>query len=308
MNIIFVSRSHGKARTLSLNGKWLLSVGLLVLLLLAVAFVSGYWAARNEQDLLRQENYVADWITDLQLQQQQLERLRRESDEQIHRLAVRVAELHARLIRLDALGEHLTASANLNPEEFDFSYQPAQGGPQQGSPGESGAPDFLAAIDELAGELEAREQSLSVLNTLLGNQDFESDRFISGRPIRKGWLSSRFGKRIDPFTGKAAWHEGIDFAGKDGSDVIAVAAGVVTWSAERYGYGKLVEINHGGAYSTRYAHAKELLVQLGDVVEKGQVVAKMGSSGRSTGPHVHFELLKNGNPIDPYRYVKRRAR
>ena len=305
MNIIFVSRSHGKAKTLSLNGAWLLGFGIFILVLLTVAFASGYWTARDAQDQLRQESFIADWSSDLQFKQQEVERMRQQADERLNQLAVRVAKMHARLIRLDALGEHLTAAAKLNPEEFDFSFQPALGGPDMPE-SEHQVPDFIAAIDALSQELEARERSLDVLNTMLGDQSFEADRFISGRPIKRGWLSSRFGRRIDPFTGKTAWHEGIDFAGKEGADVIAVAAGVVTWAAERHGYGLMVEINHGGVYSTRYAHAKELLVGLGEVVEKGQTVALMGSSGRSTGPHVHFELLKNGNPIDPYRYVRRK--
>ncbi|MBT3710872.1 MAG: M23 family metallopeptidase, partial [Gammaproteobacteria bacterium] len=117
-----------------------------------------------------------------------------------------------------------------------------------------------------------------------------------------------FGRRNDPFTGKPAWHEGIDFAGKEGSEIMAVAAGVVTWSGDRYGYGNLVEVSHGGSYVTRYAHAKKLLVKVGDVVAKGQVVALMGSSGRSTGPHVHFEVLRNGKPVDPLRYVRRKRK
>ncbi len=121
-------------------------------------------------------------------------------------------------------------------------------------------------------------------------------------------MSSRFGRRTDPFNGRVAWHEGVDFAGKLNSDIVSVAAGVVTWSEERSGYGIMVEINHGGGFSTRYAHCSENLVQVGDVVKKGQVIAKMGSSGRSTGPHVHFEVYKHGRAVDPASYIHRAAR
>jgi len=121
-------------------------------------------------------------------------------------------------------------------------------------------------------------------------------------------MSSRFGRRNDPFTGRLAWHKGVDFAGKDGSDIVSVGSGVVTWSGDRYGYGLMVEVSHGGGLVTRYAHAKDILVKLGDIVKKGQTIARMGSTGRSTGPHVHFEVRKNGKAVDPARYVNRRSR
>ncbi|MFG1491177.1 M23 family metallopeptidase, partial [Oceanospirillum sp. HFRX-1_2] len=127
-------------------------------------------------------------------------------------------------------------------------------------------------------------------------------------PIKKGWLSSKYGKRTDPFTGRIAWHEGVDFAGKDGSDVIAVAAGVVTWAGPRYGYGLLVEIDHGDGYTTRYAHNKKALVKPGDIVSKGQVLSLMGSSGRSTGPHVHYEVRHRGRSMDPAKFIYRASR
>ena len=138
------------------------------------------------------------------------------------------------------------------------------------------------------------------------DKEYRRDVAIAGRPITWGWLSSKYGTRVDPISGKKAWHAGVDFAGKDGSDVIAVASGVVTFAGKRSGYGYLVEINHGDGYSTRYAHHKELKVMTGEIVKKGQVVGLMGSSGRSTGPHVHFEVLKNGKHVDPAKYVASR--
>ena len=151
-------------------------------------------------------------------------------------------------------------------------------------------------------------QQLEVLDDLLVSKKLQADTFVAGRPIKKGWLSSRYGKRIDPFTGKTAWHNGVDFAGKVGADIIAVASGVITTAQSRTGYGKTVEINHGGGYKTRYAHAKELFVDVGDVVRKGDLIAAMGSTGRSTGPHVHFEVFKNGRTVDPAAYLQRTPR
>ena len=119
-----------------------------------------------------------------------------------------------------------------------------------------------------------------------------------------GYVSSRFGHRTDPFTGRRAFHKGVDFAGRAGADVVAVASGVVIWSGPRYGYGELVEINHGNGYVTRYAHNADNLVVIGETVKRGQVVARMGDTGRATGPNLHFEVLHNGKAVDPLTYIQ----
>ena len=304
MNIIFVTRSHGKARTLQLGNRWLVAIGLLFVSVISIVFWLGYQQAVGSDQVLEREGYIKGWQDQLQAYQQQIDQLEGRSTDEMQRLSIRVAELHAKLIRLDALGEHLALSANLDADEFNFSEAPALGGPMVGETGFSTL-NFLNSLERLDDQIASREDELEMLNRLLGDKAFEDERYVAGRPITWGWLSSYFGKRTDPFTGNPAWHSGVDFAGKENSDIVAVAAGVVTWAGERYGYGNMVEINHGGNMATRYAHANKLLVGVGDVVEKGQTVALMGSTGRSTGPHVHFEVLKNGNPVDPYRYVKR---
>lgn len=174
--------------------------------------------------------------------------------------------------------------------------------------GSTGQGDLFQAIDELAERIDNREQQLSILESLLANRKLADETFLTGRPIRTGWMSSRYGLRNDPFTGRVAQHNGVDFAGPEGSEIISVAAGVVTWSGERYGYGTMVEVSHGGGYMTRYAHNRENRVKVGDIIKKGQVIALMGSSGRSTGPHVHFEVYKHGRPVDPATYIHRAAR
>lgn len=309
MNIIFVSHHHGKAKSLALSHRKMLFCLMTLLMLVLAAFVVGYYAAGQSDSAEEHQAFVQAWQAELNQKREEIEQIKQDSQDQVKALTIRMAELHAKLIRLDALGEHLISSANIDAAEFDFSVAPPVGGAD--GTVETDAyqpPGFLRAVEALAFGIEQREQKLEVLNRVLGNKEFESDRYLSGRPIKKGWLSSYFGRRNDPFTGKLAWHEGVDFAGKDGSDIIAVAAGVVTWSGERYGYGNLVEVNHGGGYVTRYAHAKDILVNVGDVVEKGQTVALMGSSGRSTGPHVHFEVLRGGKPVDPLRYVNRKSK
>ena len=142
-----------------------------------------------------------------------------------------------------------------------------------------------------------------MLETLLMDRSLRERLMPSGRPISKGWLSSNFGKRADPFTGKQEYHKGVDFAGKEGADVLAVGDGVVTWSSKRSGYGNLVEINHGNGYVTRYGHNKSNTVEVGETVKKGQQIALIGSTGRSTGPHVHFEVLRNGKQVNPAKFT-----
>ncbi len=262
----------------------------------------------TDTDFLAPE-IVQSWAETIAEQEQALVALRQHESDQTAAVTLRLAELQARLVRLDALGERLTSMAKLEKGEFDFNQTPAMGGPEVDLHEELfEPPELLDAVDELASQIENRQHQLQTLEALMANRKLEREVFIAGRPINKGWMSSRFGRRTDPFTGRVAWHAGVDFAGKEGADIVAVAAGVVTWSAERYGYGNLVEVNHGNGFVTRYAHCKENLVKVGDVVKKGQIIALMGSSGRSTGPHVHFEVYKHGRAVDPSSYIHRASR
>jgi murein DD-endopeptidase MepM/ murein hydrolase activator NlpD len=214
--------------------------------------------------------------------------------------------MNARIIRLDALGSRLTDMADLDDGEFDFDSQPALGGPEE--PVATGSnvaiPDIVESMDSLGEQLKDREAQLKVLESVLMGQNLNDRVYPQGRPVNSGWISSYFGKRTDPFTGKPANHTGIDFAGKLGDPVEAVADGVVTWSADRYGYGVMVEVNHGNGYSTRYAHNAENLVAVGEEVKKGQALARMGESGRATGPNLHFEVLKDGRRVNPVNFIR----
>lgn len=307
MKIILVGKHSDHSRTLCL-GRWsrvLLSLCVLGLPMGAgIGF--GYLAAGAQplvdSDVLKRLKQHID------AQRTELDALRDQSEQHLAAMTVRMAGLQARLVRLDALGEHMTDLAKLDNGEFDFSQPPALGGPEAEMAGEFGTPDLLSAMDELAVRIDDREHQLAILERLITDRQLEDATFLTGRPIRKGWMSSRFGLRNDPFTGRVTQHNGIDFAGKEGADVISVAAGVVTWAGERHGYGNLVEVNHGRGYVTRYGHNKKHVVKVGDVVKKGQVIALMGSSGRSTGPHVHFEVYKHGRPVDPATYIHRAAR
>jgi len=245
--------------------------------------------------------------TELAAQRDELNHAVDEADRHMNALSKQLGKMQARVIRLDALGRRLTKMAKLDKGEFNFDKEPAQGGPASSESLQTAAvPDFLLQLEELSNQLDSRGEQLSVLETMMMSNKLQKEVIPKGRPISKGWMSSYYGIRTDPFSGKREHHKGVDFAGKEGSKVISVAAGVVTWAAERYGYGNMVEVNHGNGFATRYGHNKKILVSVGDKVNKGDKLALMGSTGRSTGPHVHFEVLKNGRNVNPSKYVNAR--
>jgi len=307
MKFIIVDNKSGKHRSFTANG---FIFGVALASLLSIPASVGYFAYRlgvAEADL--NGEMVAKWREVLDQQQDVIEEVKWEAEHNLEASALRIAQLQARIVRLDALGERLTKVGRLDKGEFDFSQPPAMGGPEN-TVDVAGyqPPAYMDLLDQLARDIEDREQQLGVLETLLADRKMQRDVFLAGRPVKKGWMSSRYGHRTDPITGKRAWHAGVDFAGKDGADVVAVAAGVVVFAGNRSGYGKMVEINHGSGYATRYGHHKELVVKAGDIVRKGEVIGLMGSSGRSTGPHVHFEVFKNGRIVDPSTYIHRASR
>jgi len=276
------------------------------LVLLAATFLAGTvvgWNEAERSSIGRLEELSAS----LSEQREAIAEARRVADEQVGALAVRVGQMHARLIRLDALGKRLTEVANLDRGEFDFDSAPAVGGPEVESlvgegPAVPTLEDLLASLDATIGD---RSRQLAALETLILSRELARQVVPGGRPVESGYISSFFGKRADPFTGESAFHAGIDFAGAPGTRVLAVADGVVSYAGRDRGYGKLVEITHGGGYVTRYAHNASVLVQPGHTVRRGDAIALMGSTGRSTGPHVHFEVLRDGRPVNPMSFVGR---
>jgi murein DD-endopeptidase MepM/ murein hydrolase activator NlpD len=230
----------------------------------------------------------------------------RQVQETINALTARLGALQAQVLRLNALGKRLVDMAGFKKGEFDFSSPPPEGGPEQHSGLEEQAiplPSLLSSVDALSQQLEIRRQELSVLEMLVMNRNLLGEVLPGGRPVSDGWISSYFGYRTDPFTGLWARHDGVDIAGRMGEPIVAVAAGIVTFAGKRFGYGNLVEINHGNGFVTRYGHCSLTKVTVGETVNKGQVVALMGSTGRSTGPHVHFEVWRGGRVVDPLKYL-----
>ena len=306
MNVVIFGKGLGKPRQINLSG---LSAGMVAVLFAGlvsvIGFASGYWYSSVTGSGISSTELVS--LTDeLKFARENIATIRQENEDTLDAMAIRIAQMNARMIRLDALGRRLTHMADLEDGEFDFNTPPALGGPEE--PVATGSnvavPEVVEAMQNLHMQLDNREAQLGVLESVIANQILNERVYPQGRPVSSGWISSYFGKRTDPFTGKPANHTGIDFAGRSGADVATVADGVVTWSAKRYGYGLMVEINHGNGYATRYAHNSENLVAVGDEVKKGQTVALMGDTGRATGPNLHFEVLRNGHRVNPVNFIR----
>lgn len=272
------------------------------------------------------------------IKQQYLDTLQSQTNQQVQALAVKIGQLQAQSIRLNSLGERIIEKSKFPKEEFDFDKyieqnigleQDTEQTSEQNNPPpvEQDASQTIPLsqlsgsntldtsdlfklnknVSLLAYQYQNNQNLLQQLEITLTNLHLSDELFISGRPvsIQGSWISSPFGTRSDPFTGRLRRHKGVDIAGHTGMAITATAAGVVTTSEARTGYGYVVEINHGGGLRTRYAHASSLLVSVGAVVEKGQQIAVMGTTGRSTGPHVHYEVIKDGSQIDPVYYIQR---
>ena len=258
--------------------------------------------------LLKQSDFVdaaviETWRSKLSEQDDVVEQLREQSVARRQAVGRQIAEMQARLWRMEALASYMHETSGLPKDEFDFDAPVSQGGPLSNEAEVLEVDNLDTQLASLSRRLKQRETELSILDqVLLGIYNDKGAR-PAGAPIVKGWMSSPFGERVDPISGKKAWHEGMDFAGAKGSEVIAVANGVVVFAGYRDGYGQMVEISHGKDMRTRYGHHEEVLVHAGQSVKRGDVIARMGSSGRSTGPHVHFEVLKEGRPVNPARYV-----
>ncbi len=305
MNLIFFSRREGRARHVNLAHPVTLgAVGALALGVLGVAFVLGLELGQRSGKAFSRGD-ATHWSQVVERQQAEIAEMKRALQERVDAISMRMGQVNGRMIRLDALGKRLTEMANIDSREFNFDAPPPAGGPDEGDGIAAQIPDLTGMLTDLESRVDLRDAQLTALENVLIARQLRDQIHPEGRPVRQGFISSYFGSRQDPFTGHGAFHKGLDFASNAGDDVVAVAAGIVTWSGERAGYGQLVEINHGNGYVTRYGHNRRSLVAVGDTVQRGDVIAQVGSTGRSTGPHVHFEVLKNGRQVDPLTFIGR---
>ena len=315
MNIILVRQVNGLPRSITLRRPSLIAlvIGALAAFVAAGVFYTGYLSGAVfaqaapvepvDDSLSDLEGLAA--IRDLRAEQSMIDRQRRQLQSELDAISSYVGRLQGRMERLDAFGERLVAAAGLDAEAFDFFAAAPVGGPLS-------AEDALSLSGAELGEvlrafsagLEHRERRLQLMEAMIGAQTLDRDLTLRGRPVEGGWMSSRYGWRIDPITGKKALHRGLDFAAAKGAEIYAVAAGIVAFAGSRGSYGNIVEIDHGNGYASRYAHNKRNLVRDGDVVKRGDVIALLGNTGRSKGAHVHFEVLRGGKNVDPLPFVR----
>ena len=304
MNIILVSSATARARTLTLDWRhWAVGgIGLAVVFVaftLAFNFVTLKYAAATQHP----------WLQAIVLADQRQEALKTQEvvNGHLNAMAVRLGELQAQVMRLDGLGERLAKVAGLKPQELPSlqTAAPGRGGAESSLPSRQlSVTDFADLVNKLSLQVEQRSDQLGVLEALLV-QDSANRKFLpTYAPIIDGWYSSNFGYRIDPFTGQQSFHEGIDFPAEVGTPIVAAASGKVVSAGWHPQYGKMLEIDHGNGLMSRYAHTSKLLVGEGDLVVRGQQVAQVGSTGRSTGPHLHFEVRLNGVPQNPARFLQ----
>jgi murein DD-endopeptidase MepM/ murein hydrolase activator NlpD len=307
MNLIWFSGREGRARQFNLEHPVILAIlGALVLGILGTAFILGVQLGERTDNAINRSHAAGAFSAALGDEKREITELRAQLQDRVDAMALRLGAINAHILRLNALGKRLTDMANIDHREFNFDAEPPTGGPENEGEGVSAQiPDLTAMLESLERRVELRDAQLGALENVILARKLNEEIHPEGRPVHQGFISSYFGQRQDPFTGEEAIHKGVDFAGNLGDEVVAVAAGVVTWAGVRTGFGKLVEISHGNGFITRYAHNERSLVNVGDTVTRGEPIALMGASGRSTGPHVHFEVLRNGRQVDPLTFIGR---
>jgi murein DD-endopeptidase MepM/ murein hydrolase activator NlpD len=301
MKLTLLLRSNKARFVLNLEKKKLL----LALFAISVFFlISSRSTHSPEENIARIQHAKTGFIE----QAEEVSLLITATQQRMTGVMLKLANMQSQIQRLDALGASLVEQAKLNPDEFSFGKTLDMGGPADILSVDIQVQDaLLSKMTAMLEKIRNKAQELVVLESLMLSHHISQESRLEGKPISSGWLSSYYGIRKDPFSGLPAMHKGLDFAGKEGERVLATGAGIITWSGSRYGYGNLVEIDHGDGLITRYGHNKEVNVKIGDVVTKGQTIAEMGNTGRSTGAHVHYEVIRNGKHQDPLPYVYRKS-
>lgn len=303
MNIIFISNNSERARKLALTKVHivlLISVLLLIIVTVALSlnFISLRYADRIDTPLLR--------AVLVNPQEERHQKIQTHLQDNLNVMASKLGQMQAQLLRLDALGERLAESSGIKSGDFSFNQMPGQGGARNDLSAEVlSFSEFSLKLQELSNMLDERTDKLGALDSLLRHDRITKFALPSEMPVETDWYSSGYGYRIDPFTGKRAFHEGVDFTAEVGAPIKAAAGGVVIYSDRHPEYGNMVEIDHGDDLVTRYAHASKRLVNLGEVVLQGQKIAEVGNTGRSTGPHLHFEIRHKDNPQNPAKFLKK---
>ncbi len=313
MQIIIVSGKYGTSRVISKRLLGMLFLALVLAVALPLAWLlkpqSTETSYRSDKPLNDQEllSLIDTWQDGFLRVYDELQAANEASSSQFSAMVTRLAQLQAQLERVDAVAEQMLNNLELEGAEFNFGVLSSLGGPVESEGPDWKAPSFVTVLEEMESRVQDRISQLGILQEMVQLRDFDHSTFVAGRPVKNAWISSRFGRRTDPFSGRVANHLGVDFAAPSGTEIVSVASGVVITASDQGDFGLMVEINHGGGVITRYAHASELLVQEGDLVRNGDLIALVGSTGRSTGPHLHFEVMVNGRRVDPMPFIQRQV-
>jgi murein DD-endopeptidase MepM/ murein hydrolase activator NlpD len=303
MNIILVSGNLDKSRIVTLSQSQIVMAGFgLMLLMFLLGSLLYSFTMRYAVDV--KNPYLQTLLSTLY----QKEALKNQAQlrESVSALATKLGEMQARLMRLDAVGERLAKVARIKPQEFSFAEVPGRGGaaPSSASARDMSLSELNHELDQTSKWLNDRSDKLTIIDAALLDERLKRKALPTVLPVTKGYFSSNFGYRIDPFNGRSTLHEGMDFVAPIGTAVQAAAGGAVVESVYHPDYGNMVAVEHGNGLTTRYAHLSRRLVAVGDVVLKGQTIGELGSTGRSTGPHLHFEVREHGAALNPKRFLE----
>ena len=306
MHIILVSDRLATAKSLTLSTREVvLAVTAVAAIVVVLAASLAYFGFRHAAEI------KLPFLESLLLDAQHKEKEKEQSfvRENLNAMAVKLGQMQAQLMRLDALGERLSVLSGVKPQEFRFNEQPGRGGAVSTStpPYNFTVDDFSRQLNLLSRHVENRTDHLDVLESQLFDAQIKKKLMPTVQPIVGTYNASSFGWRPDPITGQNALHEGVDFIADIGTPIYSAAGGVVVVAEMHPQYGNLVEIDHGNDFTTRYAHASRRLVKAGDLIQRGKKIAEVGNTGRSTGPHLHFEVRFKGVAQNPARFLQQSA-
>ena len=311
MKIILIKDDASGKGPICLSGAKFFVMGLAGLVALPVVLgLLSYWVASSVDRSLNpftDPEYRVAVESRVNEQQQEIIKTRQYVRQHIDVLGRRIGSIQAQVSRINAVEQRIAKVSGINLADFQFDQDPPIGGATVGDERDLEQKDIENAIRSIEKELSARESEIAAVDFILSRKSLTSQQTPAGWPVKGGWVSSSFGSRMHPMTGKKQFHKGVDIPGKIGAHVLSVADGVVVRSEKNANYGWLVEVDHGDNYTTLYSHNRKNLVIVGETVKKGQAIAEIGSTGRSTGPHVHFEVHKKGKIINPVKYLYKKV-
>ncbi|RLA06746.1 MAG: hypothetical protein DRQ51_08460 [Gammaproteobacteria bacterium] len=308
MNIIFLSHSSSKVRTYQLGLFKLFGIASLWTLLI---ITSTFFVSHKISLVDGTNKQLKNWQETIISQKQDMQFIKDQARSKFDAMADRLSKIQMQINNIDSIGKRIIDTTDLDKNEFNFTTPAGTGGPidtlkeQENDLEFLSNFDYLSYLDDLSHNLTDKEIQMQVIENIVLQKIRAHEIMPAGMPVKKGYISSRFGHRRDPFTKRIKMHAGVDIAAKYGSDVISVASGIISKVVSKKGYGKMVEIKHGDGIFTRYAHNSRAMVKVGDKVKAGTVIAKIGQTGRSTGPHVHFEVVQNGKKVNPITFIQK---